>query len=68
MASAELVIVGGTMGIMSVGADVGYLDRDQASLDSTAQHTMPDGALKGLWKECQNMKAHRIKNKPGRPE
>ncbi len=52
MASAELVIVGCTVGVMSVGADVGYLDRDEASLDGTAQHTMPDGSLEGLWKEC----------------
>ena len=66
MPSAKLVIVGGTVDVMSVGADIGYLDREQASLDGTAQHTMPDGALEGLWKECQHMKSHRIKNKPGR--
>ena len=57
-AAAELVIVGGAVGIVGVGADVGNLYREQSPLDGPAQHTVPDRPFEGFREESQDVKTH----------
>lgn len=50
MASAELVVIRRTVGVVGVGADVGELDGDQAPLARLADHAVLEGPLEGFRK------------------
>ena len=58
MPSAELIVIRSAVNVMSVFSYVGQLDRDESFPAGLLEHTVLERALKGLFKEGQDVKAH----------
>ena len=58
MAAAELVVVGGSVGVVGVVADVGGLNGDLAALHSTGDDAELKGLGEGLREQGQDVVAH----------